>query len=90
MNRLWAPWRVGYITEVMNKKKGCVFCKIVKEKKDKKNFILIRSESNFAVLNTYPYNNGHTLLMPYRHVRDLSKLNKKELQFQKNLGKQEN
>lgn len=78
MDKLWAPWRVKYIREVINKRKGCVFCRIIREKKDKRNFIFVRRQYCFAVLNTYPYNNGHVLILPYRHVNDLSKLSKKE------------
>ncbi len=78
MDKLWAPWRIKYITGLIHKQKGCVFCRINKAKKDKKHFVFIRAEYCFAVLNIYPYNNGHVLILPYRHVNDLSKLHKKE------------
>ncbi|HBG60969.1 MAG: hypothetical protein A2Y03_10895 [Omnitrophica WOR_2 bacterium GWF2_38_59] len=78
MDKLWAPWRIKYITEDLKKSSGCVFCRIVKEKKDKKNFVVIRRNHCFAVLNIYPYNNGHTLIVINRHVNDLDKLNKEE------------
>lgn len=78
MDRLWAPWRVKYITEDIKKNKNCVFCKIMKEKKDNKNFIVIRSKHAFSVLNIYPYNNGHTLIVTNRHVSDLDKLKKEQ------------
>lgn len=74
MDKLWAPWRVKYITTIVKKKRPCVFCAILKEKKDKKNFIIKRTGSCFSVLNIYPYNNGHTLILPKRHVDDLAKL----------------
>ncbi len=74
MDTLWAPWRVKYITRGKDTDKKCVFCEIFKEKKDKKNFILIRKEHCFAVLNIYPYNNGHILIVPNRHVKDINKL----------------
>ncbi|OGX05424.1 MAG: HIT family hydrolase [Omnitrophica WOR_2 bacterium GWA2_47_8] len=77
MDKLWAPWRVGYITQI-GKTRKCVFCKILREKKDRKNFIFMRTRYSFAVLNIYPYNNGHALILPYRHVNDLSKLGKEE------------
>ncbi len=80
MDKLWAPWRVKYITTILKKTKGCVFCKILKQKQDKKNFIYIRSKHCFCVLNIYPYNNGHILILPYRHVAELSKLTKQEKQ----------
>jgi len=78
MDKLWAPWRVKYVTEDLKKSKGCVFCKILNEKKDKDNYILWRGEKVFAVLNLYPYNNGHVLVLPNRHVSDLSKMKKQE------------
>jgi len=76
--RLWAPWRSAYVTSIYKKSKGCVFCRIVKDKKDKKNYIFRRDAHCFAVLNIYPYNNGHVMVIPRRHVNDLKKLTKSE------------
>lgn len=78
MDKLWAPWRVKYIVGDTKKSSGCVFCRIAKEKKDKKNFVVLRSKYCFAVLNIYPYNNGHTLIIANRHVNDIDKLKKEE------------
>lgn len=78
MDKLWAPWRIKYVTEVDKKSKGCIFCGINKDKKDKKNFIFIRSKYSYSVLNIFPYNNGHVLIVPNRHVDDLSKLKREE------------
>jgi len=78
MDKLWAPWRHTYVSEVGKEDKGCVFCRMIREDRDKENYIFIRSEYSFAVLNIYPYNNGHTLILPYRHVNDLSKLKRHE------------
>ncbi len=80
MDKLWAPWRVNYVTSVVKKTKGCVFCDILKEKKDTQNYIFIRTKHCFAVLNIYPYNNGHILVLPNRHVNDLRKLTADEKQ----------
>ena len=80
MQRLWAPWRETYITKVLNNQhKGCTFCQILKEKKDEKNFIFLRGKLNFAVLNIYPYSNGHCLILPNRHVGDISQMTRAEL-----------
>jgi ATP adenylyltransferase len=76
--RLWAPWRQAYITAIPKKEKGCVFCRIFKEKQDKRNFIIKRSEHAFIVLNIFPYNNGHVMIIPRRHVSDLRDLRKEE------------
>ena len=78
MDKLWAPWRVKYITKIGKKARGCVFCNILKEKKDKKNFVITRTKHAYSVLNIYPYNNGHILIVPNRHVSDLSGLRKEE------------
>ncbi len=78
MDKLWAPWRQKYVTAIHKNQKGCVFCRMLKEKRDKKNFIFIRCQHSFSVLNIYPYNNGHVLILPYRHVNDLSRLTKNE------------
>ncbi len=77
LNRIWAPWRTTYIRNI--NAKGCVFCKIFKENKDKKNYILLRSKHCFAVLNIFPYNNGHTLIVANRHVSSLEFLSDKEI-----------
>lgn len=55
-----------YVTDT--KQKGCVFCNITKSKNDKKNHVFIRSAYCFAVLNTFPYNNGHLMIIPYKHT----------------------
>ena len=78
MDRLWAPWRQAYITKVVKEKKGCIFCRIFKAKKDQNNFIFLRQRHSYAVLNIYPYNNGHVLIVSNRHVNDLDQLTKEE------------
>ena len=78
MDRIWAPWRQAYVTVEIHKKGGCVFCSILKENKDRQHFIFSRSAHCFAVLNLYPYNNGHSLIVPFRHVSDLDQLRPEE------------
>ena len=78
MERLWAPWRVTYITQIVKKSKGCVFCSIFKQKTDLKNYVLMRTAHAYSVLNIYPYNNGHMLIVTNRHVDDLDKLTRVE------------
>ncbi len=77
MNRIWAPWRIHYIRA--RKPKGCIFCKIFGQKRDKVNFVLYRSKHCFAVLNTFPYNNGHAMVITNRHVKSLEELSDSEL-----------
>jgi len=74
MDRLWAPWRINYIRA---KKDGrCIFCKARKSKS--KDYVVFRNRYSFAMLNTFPYNNGHIMVCPSRHVRDISQLSDKE------------
>lgn len=78
MERLWAPWRKAYIRPDAARKKGCVFCRLLAEKKDSRNLILKRTPSSFAILNLYPYNNGHVMIVPKRHAASVEKLSDKE------------
>jgi len=66
MKRIWAPWRVEYIR--MEKPKGCILCDKPKESRDAENYILFRGKKNFVMLNAFPYNPGHLMIAPYRHV----------------------
>ena len=77
MEYMWAPWRIKYIQMV--KAKGCILCEKPKEKKDAPNYILFRGEKNFIMLNSYPYNPGHLMIAPYRHVATLEELTDEEL-----------
>lgn len=80
MNLLWAPWRETYVTKVNKKlRKGCTFCAILKENRDEQNYIFMRSKLSFAVLNIYPFNGGHAMVLPQRHVDDLDKLSPAEM-----------
>lgn len=76
MKRLWSPWRMKYILN--SKSKGCVFCKMSEEKMDRRNYILFRGEHNYIIMNLYPYNNGHLLIVPYKHTSTIEKLSKAE------------
>ncbi len=79
MDYLWAPWRVKYIFRLKKRDQGqCVFCQMIKQKNDKATFIVERAQHTFSVLNIYPYNNGHIMIVPYRHVADLTKLTSPE------------
>ena len=77
MNKLWAPWRKAYILSKPTKK--CFICRIETSSQDRKHFVLKRTPHSFAVLNLFPYNNGHVMVIPNRHVGELEKLKDTEL-----------
>ncbi len=78
MDKLWAPWRKAYILNKPAKK--CFICGINRNsRKDAKNFVLKRTSHSFSVLNLYPYNPGHLMIVPKRHVKDLTYLDDSEL-----------
>jgi ATP adenylyltransferase len=61
------------------KQKGCLFCEKAMKKNDRKNYILVRSRKSFCIMNLYPYNNGHLMVAPYRHVRTIESLTDEEI-----------
>lgn len=77
MEQIWAPWRIEYIR--MEKPAGCILCDKPAEGNDAANFILYRTSQNYIMLNGYPYNPGHLLVAPFRHVPSLEELTQEEL-----------
>ena len=75
MERLWAPWRGEYVKGLRGdeEESGCLFCELQKQD-DEEALILARSEHSFAVLNRYPYNSGHLMVAPFRHVGELEEV----------------
>jgi len=76
MKRLWAPWRVAYIR---HPGKGCFFCRSIKVKDHSKTLIIEKSVKAFTIMNRYPYNNGHLMISPIRHIGSLEQLNEDEI-----------
>src|SRR5258707_7971793 len=74
MENLWAPWRMAFITPQTPKSKECVFCTQPAANQDEEHHILYRGERCFIMLNLYPYNNGHLMVAPYKHVGSISLL----------------
>lgn len=76
---LWAPWRMEYIRS-LNKPDGCFLCDYVQNPQgDSDNLVLWRAQRSFVVFNRYPYNNGHMLICPNRHIADLSEAGQEEM-----------
>jgi len=71
LKRLWAPWRSGFVNHTP-RRGPCFFCAAKRSSKDRRHHVVARSRAAFAILNRYPYNNGHLLIAPYRHLGDLA------------------
>lgn len=78
MEKLWSPWRSQYIDTFKEEKKetlpGSLFTRILNENDDKKNYLLHRGKYSFIIMNLYPYNSGHLMIVPYKEARELSEL----------------
>ena len=77
METLWAPWRMEYILGE-KEEEGCIFCLKPQQDTDHKNLIIYRGKHCFIILNYYPYNNGHLMIVPFRHICALSQLRREE------------
>jgi len=74
---IWAPWRIEYIRS--EKDGACFLCDRVRDPADEDNYLVVAEEEKvFVILNRFPYNPGHLMIVPYRHVPDLSDLNPEE------------
>jgi ATP adenylyltransferase len=72
MDYLWSPWRMEYLQDNKTESEGCVFCEIRDGAEDER--VLARSDLGFVVLNKYPYNPGHLMIVPSRHLGELGDL----------------
>jgi len=76
---LWAPWRMEYI-EGLSEPNGCFICGYIAEpERDKENFVLWRTSRCLVLFNRFPYNNGHLLVAPIRHIETLAEATDDEL-----------
>ena len=67
MKQIWAPWRMEYLKAVKTADE-CIFCTLPQAGEDEKNLILYRGSLCFVIINRYPYNTGHLMVSPYRHI----------------------
>jgi ATP adenylyltransferase len=72
MEKLWTPWRMGYVGGA--REAGCIFCDKTAADDDRANLILHRGQHAFVIMNLYPYNTGHVMIVPYAHVSTLATL----------------
>lgn len=79
MDRLWTPWRLAYVTSASKSEPECVFCAAASAGAADA-LIVHRGVTCFVILNLYPYNNGHLMVVPQRHVGRLADLTTAELE----------
>jgi len=77
MDRLWSPWRLEYITRA-DRQQGCIFC-LDTQPPESKSLIVFEGHTCYVILNLYPYNNGHLMVVPNRHVGSLAALGDDEM-----------
>ncbi|BBD71681.1 HIT family hydrolase [Sulfodiicoccus acidiphilus] len=75
MDLLWSPWRLQYVSS--SKHEGCVFCEAPKHE-DRNGQILFRGKVSYIIMNAFPYNTGHVMVVPFRHVPSLELLTEEE------------
>lgn len=76
MNRIWAPWRVEYIR---HPGPGCFLCTATRHADLESSLVLEKGTAAFVIMNRFPYNNGHVMIAPYRHIQGLEYLNDDEV-----------
>lgn len=72
MKRLWAPWRLQYV--IGPRTEGCIFCAAAAGGDDAQSLVVHRGAHAFVIMNLFPYNSGHVMVVPYRHLARLSEL----------------
>ena len=78
MDSLHAPWRIEYILSPKPEARTGLFARIAQSSDDEANFVVARDRTCFALLNRYPYNGGHLMIVPYKEVADLNALTDEE------------
>jgi ATP adenylyltransferase len=87
LDHLWSPWRLEYITQAKPKDAGCVFCHAPGRASDLGDdifldadpLVVFHGQRAYVILNLYPYNNGHLMVVPYRHESTLAALTRDEM-----------
>lgn len=79
METLWAPWRMEFIKDCGKEQDGCFLCRAGRDANARRDLVVRRGVTAFAMLNRYPYNNGHLLISPVRHEGRIEALTAEEL-----------
>jgi ATP adenylyltransferase len=82
MDKLWSPWRSNYIESFRTKKDSddCVLCEAVKSNiESDESLVVFFGKNCYVVMNLYPYNSGHLMISPYRHICDFNSLQEAEM-----------
>ena len=87
LERIWAPWRLEYVQVPDKQGDGCFLCRAGAAEDDREALVLWRTELSVALLNRFPYNNGHLLVAPRAHKAELHDLAPDELSDQMELLK---
>jgi ATP adenylyltransferase len=78
MDRLFTPWRLAYVTEASGSDPGCIFCAVLAGI-DGEPLVVYKGHRTYVILNKFPYNNGHVMVVPHRHAGELAALDLEEL-----------
>jgi ATP adenylyltransferase len=81
MNKLWSPWRSQYIDSIKDKSASteCVLCMASElGVEDPENLLIDKGKYTFTILNLYPYNSGHLMIVPVRHTSNFSSISPEE------------
>ncbi|PSP75725.1 HIT family hydrolase [Halobacteriales archaeon QS_1_68_20] len=79
MEQVFAPWRIEWVEREGDEVDGCVFCELPERGDDREHLIVARSERAYVLLNNYPYNPGHVMVVPHAHTGDYRDLNGEQL-----------
>jgi ATP adenylyltransferase len=85
MERLWSPWRLAYVTGTSTDAGGCIFCDVSTPETgtsgapERDRLVLVHGRDCYVILNLYPYNNGHLMVVPRRHIASLAAATDAEL-----------
>jgi len=74
---IWAPWRIRYVESP--KPAGCFLCEAIRSEDDARHYVVYRGSKCFIIMNLFPYNPGHLMIAPYRHLPSLEDLSDEEL-----------